>query len=405
MPESPHVQYDIAIVGGGIAGACAAHLLVRSGYRVALIDQRETYPNCFKAEKIEPDQVALLRKFDLFQYVLPVAEGIREILVIRDGRVSEEIAIEQYGIAYHDLVNSIRSHFPKNVDLKIGRVVGMLRARGISTLNLQDGTRVHARLTLLAAGTAGALYRELGIQRTTVRDEHSLCFGFTIATRNKHPFTFDSITMYPRNAQAAKIGYITLFKTRAGMRVNFFTYWRAKEKQVRAFIDQPIEELRTLFPELEQHIGPFELSGKVEACPIDLFVSEDPRLEGVVLAADSFQSVCPTTGMGLSKVLTDIDLLCHCFIPRWLAQQNVGPENISEFYVHDAKRSVDLLSLRSAYRQRELGSSDAMRWRLRRLLISLRSSLRRALPKLLASVKALIWRCEASAVRPRAEKA
>lgn len=56
---------DVVIVGAGLAGASAATVLARKGVRVMLIDSRQTYPACFKAEKIEPDQAELFRKFGL----------------------------------------------------------------------------------------------------------------------------------------------------------------------------------------------------------------------------------------------------------------------------------------------------------------------------------------------------
>ena len=52
---------DVVIIGGGIAGATAAAVLARQGIRVVLVDRWETYPECFKAEKIESDQAILLR--------------------------------------------------------------------------------------------------------------------------------------------------------------------------------------------------------------------------------------------------------------------------------------------------------------------------------------------------------
>ena len=49
---------------------------------------------------------------------------------------------------------------------------------------------------------------------------------------------------------------------------------------------------------------------------------------GLVLLGDAFQSVCPTTGTGLSKVLTDVDVFCHDCVPDWLATSGMGIEKL-----------------------------------------------------------------------------
>ena len=88
---------DVIVVGGGAAGATAAAVMARRDVRVILVDQRAVCPPCFKAEKIEPHQADLFRKFGLMDCLTPLTGRVRKILDARDGRIFKEIPIERYG--------------------------------------------------------------------------------------------------------------------------------------------------------------------------------------------------------------------------------------------------------------------------------------------------------------------
>lgn len=94
---------DVVIVGAGLAGASAAAVLARKGVCVVLMDSRQTYPSCFKTEKIESDQAESFRKFGLLEWLLPFASRIRKEISARSGEVIEVLGLEQYGIFYQDI--------------------------------------------------------------------------------------------------------------------------------------------------------------------------------------------------------------------------------------------------------------------------------------------------------------
>src|SRR3954467_14933233 len=99
---------DVLIVGAGMAGVTAAIVLGRAGIRVTLLDPQPTFPSLFRAEKIEPDQAELLRKFDLLDCLKPWRGDIGRVLIARGDRIAEILEIEQYGIFYYDMVNELR---------------------------------------------------------------------------------------------------------------------------------------------------------------------------------------------------------------------------------------------------------------------------------------------------------
>lgn len=122
-----------------------------------------------------------------------------------------------------------------------------------------------------------------------------------------------------------------------------------------------------VFPKLTRVIGSFDVVSRVEAARIDLYRMEDVDRPGVVLLGDSFQSVCPSTGTGLSKVLTDVDVLCYDCLETWLATPGIDAGKLAMFYDNPRKRAIDDASLSGALHNRQLGTRSGPFWGARRV--------------------------------------
>jgi 2-polyprenyl-6-methoxyphenol hydroxylase-like FAD-dependent oxidoreductase len=106
-----------------------------------------------------------------------------------------------------------------------------------------------------------------------------------------------------------------------------------------------------------------------------------------VLIGDAFQSVCPATGTGLSKVLTDVQRLCRGHVPGWLETPGMGAEKIAAFYRDPEKTSSDRRSLQMAEHRRRAATDRSLKGWARRqrdfarvALASLRDSRQRDEP-------------------------
>jgi len=359
-------------VGAGLAGASAAAVLSKKGARVVLLDPRETYPACFKAEKIEPDQADLFRKFGLLEGLLPFTSRIRNIVGARNKCILKVRNIEQYGIFYQDMVNGVRKQLPASVTWKIARVQNIVPGPEISKVALMGGETIAARLVVLACGGGGKLLSGLGIRKRMIRERHSFSLGFNIARDDGKPFPFDSLTYYP-GAFSTHVAYVTLFPIRGVMRANYFVYRVPGEEWVSRFSKNPDEQLRQDLPKIGHFTGPFHVAGRVEMCPIDLYRAEGHVQPGLVLLGDVYQGPCPTTGMGVSKVLTDVEVLCNECVTEWLSTPGMGVEKIVQFYQNSRKQTVDADALTGAEYRRLLSTAPSLRWRIHRELSYLRS--------------------------------
>ena len=371
LQDSSNTSAEIIVIGAGLAGATAAAVLGAQGRRVMLVDAREACPPVFKAEKIEPDQAQLLRQFGLLEALLPHAGHIREIRSYDSRRLFQIRSIEQYGLFYSDMVNLVRERLPATVQFKTARVTRIANGPDVQRVSLEGGEELTCRLVVVASGLNAELPASLRLKRVAVRKYHSAAIAFTIEPPNSGAFAFDSVTCFPRELPAGRgsetaVDYLTLFPIGKIMRANLFAFPSADDAWTREFLREPERALVASFPNLRRMIGEYRLASKVETSLIHLYRTEGEPPPGVVLIGDSAQNACPSTGMGLSKVFTDVDVLCSEYVPRWLATPGMGREKVAEFWNDARKRSVDEQTLRDAIYRRQARTDASLKWRIHR---------------------------------------
>lgn len=362
---SAPTDFDIVIIGAGLAGSSAAVALGRQGLRVALVDPRPVYPAAFKAEKIEPDQAQLFRSLGLMDGVLPHAARINTVREGHAGHILREVPIEQYGIFYQEMVNAVRRQVPAGVHQVAAKAERLETGLHEQTVILTGGGRLRTRLVILSSGTSGRLHEDLGIARRCVRMRHSLCSGFDVARTDAQPFDFDSLT-YWADSLDDRIDYVTFFRMPGRMRVNMFSYREPKDPWVRELVIDAFGRLDRSIPRMRRVSGAWRATSKVENVPIDLYTTERPSLDGVVLIGDAFQSVCPATGTGVSKVLTDVHRLCMNHLPKWFATSGMSRDKIASFYMDPVKIECDRNSLTIAEHRRNFSTAPGFRWWIHR---------------------------------------
>jgi len=356
-------RLDVVVVGAGVAGAALATALARTGLRIALVDRSPRCRPCFKAEKVEPDQADLLRELGLFAGVRPVLTPIRSIDVAWRGRVLDTLPIEQYGVDYWELANALRAQVPPGVVVRVGAVRGVEFGPAWQRAILADGSALEARLVVLACGTSPSLAKAVGIEHRPIRAGHSLAFGFDIEVERSRGAA-DSLT-YHSERTSSRLDFLTLFPIGKRVRANLFTYLSPSDPAARAWLQHPDEALCQSFPRLRGLVRRISVTSRVEAQVIDLYTVPGPVRDGVLLVGDAHQSVCPATGTGLSKVLTDVRCASER-IPAWLGGSGPSAAALAGYYEDARKRACDTQSLEWAEHRRNFSTRTSLRWRIHR---------------------------------------
>lgn len=297
--------------------------------------------------------------------LLPHAGPIREVHAYHKGRFFGSSTTEQYGISYADMVNVLRAGLPATVQFIPKRVVQITNSTDLQRVLLAGGVELTCRLVMLACGLNDSLPLSLGLKRHYIQKQQSVALGFTIARVDGSPFPFDSITYYSVSPRLG-VDYVTLFPIGRTMRANLFAFPKANDPWVRDFINSPMEGLQKCFPELQEVIGKIKVTSKVENAVIHLYRTEGEPPPGVVLIGDACENVCPSTGMGLTKVFTDVDVLSSECVHSWFGTSGMGVEKVAAFFTHPRKCSVDSTALQNAFYRRQASTGSSLRWRIHR---------------------------------------
>jgi 2-polyprenyl-6-methoxyphenol hydroxylase-like FAD-dependent oxidoreductase len=355
---------DIAIAGAGLAGSTAAAMLGKTGCSVALIDPHDSYPAEFRCEKLDASQVALLHKTGLADPVLRNATFDGAVTIARNGRFLETKPSSRYGIIYDTLVNAVRTQVPASVSQVRAKVTGIANSAERQILMLSNGEELSARLVIMANGLHPGLAQSLGIERRIVSRCHTMAIGFDLRALHRSSLGFKALTFFPEKASDG-VAYMSIFPVGDTLRVNLFTYWQARDERLTSLREQPERALSQLWSRLESVTGPFVVDN-LRIRPIDLYVTQGYEQPGLVLVGDAFATACPAVGVGANKVLTDVERLCHVYIPRWLATPGMGTEKIAAFYADPIKRVCDESSAARAFYLRSLSTDEGLAWRTRR---------------------------------------
>jgi 2-polyprenyl-6-methoxyphenol hydroxylase-like FAD-dependent oxidoreductase len=359
-------QVDVAIAGGGLAGATAAAMLGRAGLEVALVDPHPTYPFDFRSEKLAGEQVHLLRRTGLTDAVLSAATAVDELWIARFGRVVERRRNQgdHYGILYDTLVNAMRAAVPARAFVA-AKVAAISTGADRQTMVLSNGEKIGARLLVLATGLNNGLRRMLGISRVELSPCHSISIGFDVVPAGGAGFPFPALTYYPERS-TERISYLTFFPIGAAMRANLFIYRAPRDPWLKCLREAPRETLFAAMPGLRKLTGDFAIEGDINIRPVDLIATQGYRQPGVVLVGDAFATSCPAAGTGVNKVFTDVERLCNVHVPRWFATPGMGADKIGAFYDDRVKQACDADSAARAFYVRSISIDAGILWQARR---------------------------------------
>lgn len=362
-PPAVETDSDIAIVGGGLSGTLAACILGRAGYRVTLIDRHRVFPQEFRVERIGGETIEKLQRLQLLAPLSAAGVPFDDIVNMHKGRMLDRTQDRHYGFFYNRLVTAMRAALPDTVKFVVGQVSGLRTSATQQRISILGQDEITARLLVLATGMGDILRRDIGIAHKSIGERRPLAIGFNIRPLRSNKFHHTALTYH---GAGDGIDHLDLFPVPGATRANLFLFRDPRDPWVRSLHEHPKQVLTAAFPSLVDILGDFEISSRIDSWLTDISVAENHRQDGVVLIGDAFLTSSPATGLGVSRLLTDVERLCGDYIPQWMAEASVDGTRIAAYYDDPDKRDMDARALRMGDHHLSLATSTDMRWRVRR---------------------------------------
>ncbi len=206
-------RFDVAILGGGLAGlSTAAALTASTRLSVALVEMRPNPPKGARAVYNDTIQKFGLQDAVLRAYTGMVYRSASGTAAYFDYGDEDSLSALDYRLACAILLGRARDD---GLELRSGRAVGMERSGDLRLL-LTGGSQIETRMLVDASGAAQWTARQLGVRPSAYA---SLCYGEILrgcAVEQPHAFTFLAPSsrygngggwFYPLDDSAASFGY------------------------------------------------------------------------------------------------------------------------------------------------------------------------------------------------------
>jgi len=359
------IETDVAIIGGGIAGSCAATLLKKKGIKSLLIDPHDLYPKDFRCEKFNCDQMAILEDIGIAEKIYADTTHLKDIWIARFGMLVNKISYTHYGFSYETAINAVRKYLDTNRDMLTAKVKNIQAGKTCQTLVLHDGRTIRSRVVIISTGLNPGLRKQLDVKQTMLSKHHEMALGFNIEAVEENGFGFDSLTFWPER-KSEKLAYFTAFKSDDVYRVNLFGYWAKDDPITIGLQKTPHETLTELMPSLEGIMGQFKITSRVHLRPVDLYQNHPSHCDGVVFVGDAYSTSCPGAGTGTTKGMNDVAILCRHYIPVWLKLDEISSWVVDCFYKDESKLASDASSLEAAFFLKSISLEKGIIWGARR---------------------------------------
>lgn len=313
------MNYDLVIVGGGLAGNCLALALKNSGLKIAIVEaqEREILQNSVLGDRalaLAAGTVDALKALNLWQGIEHAATPIKTIHISDKGhfgkaRLSaekENVEALGYVITARDLETHIAAQITttENVTLYCpARVMGLIADENAAFVSLKyqdESVNLKAKLVVGADGGNSSVRQLLNISQQ-ISDYGQTALVTTITAAKPH-----QNIAYERFTSSGPLALLPMGTN------NCAVVWTRKTDEAEALMQGSeadfIAQLQTCFG---WRLGELTLSAPRRAFPLSLIQADSMISQRAVIIGNAAHQLHPVAGQGFNLGLRDVMVLAE----------------------------------------------------------------------------------------------
>jgi 2-octaprenyl-6-methoxyphenol hydroxylase len=338
---SSQLDYDLAIVGGGIIGNTLAVALQNSGLRVVSIESQAQSISIAKSRAYVISMLSgrIFEGLGIWDRVLPQVTQFSQIQISdADYRgvvkmYPQDLGTEALGYAasHEVLLTALQAKLQTAENITVmcpAQVVGVdYTDTGaeitIYTPDTATPTKIRASLVIAADGAKSSLRSQAGIETTGFNYWQS-CVTATIKSEKHH-----QNVAYERFWYAGPIGVLPLADGRCQV------VWTVPHQQAEELRDLPASEfLKQLEHCTGGLLGKLTLDSQRWLFPVKLMQSKQYTARRLALIGDAAHCCHPVAGQGMNLGIRDAVALAEVLVAADLAGEDIGSDAVLKRYAN-----------------------------------------------------------------------
>jgi 2-octaprenyl-6-methoxyphenol hydroxylase len=339
--DAPQLDYDLAIVGGGIIGNTLAVALQNSGLRVVSIESQAQSISIAKNRAYVLSMLSgqIFAGLGIWKEVLPQITQFSQIQISDADYAGvvkmypQDLGRETLGYAasHEVLLTALQTKLRSATNITVMCPAQVMEVEytatgaeiAIQTPDTDTPTKIRTRLVIAADGAKSTLREQAGIA-TSGWNYWQSCITATIKPEKPH-----QNVAYERFWYAGPIGVLPLADGRCQV------VWTVPHQQAEALRDLPAAEF---LQELEHCtgglLGKLELDSHRWLFPVKLMQSKDYIADRLALIGDAAHCCHPVAGQGMNLGIRDAAALAEILVAAHQAGEDIGSKAVLKRYAN-----------------------------------------------------------------------
>lgn len=360
-------QYDLIIIGAGIAGRAFACAVAQQGLKIALLDQRPLSSEIndeldLRMSAINKASQKLFEQLDVWQSIKASRTSQYNKMHVWDGEGSVTFDSASAGQSYlgHIIENQVMAaalaqqiEATANIDfISSVKALAVYPFEDSVQLLLDDQSRLEAKLLVGADGANSWLRKEVGIEIKS-KSYQQVATVAVIKTELPH-----QQTAWQHFTAQGPLAFLPLEDEHLCSIVWSQGIFRAKKLE-RGNGEEFIKELEKDF---ENRLGKLELVSERQCFPLTMRHAQSYTAKRVALLGDAIHTIHPLAGLGLNLGLKDVADLSELIAGCVKSDEDFGNDKLLAAYQRARKKeNLSVLAAMGFFKEFFSNDNDLLR--------------------------------------------